>query len=333
MKKSLVDVPVRIQIWIRPEMQRKQFEVIKRARPSQLFLLSDGGRNDRDWELININRKLYDTQVDWDCEIYKLYLDENHGMYGSGKLGLEHVFGVVDRAILLEDDDIPSDSFVPFCAEMFERYKDDLRIGGISGTNPFGTYDAPTDYIFSRVPFIHGIALWKRFYDSMKIDVKDIDKYYKENIKAISKEDKLGRRFDDVFRTGKAGNHIPWVEFFLPFNAYAQNQLYITPTKNLVTNIGVGEDATHGTHYKELPRVLRKYFIMTESYNLDFPLKHPDMVIRDIQYERQIAKILGYNPLSKFAQTTEKFILAVRYGDWDRIKGKLNSVINKEDEK
>ena len=60
MKPYLVDVPVKINIWIRPECQRKQFEVIKKARPSVLFVTSDGGRNDQEWELIYQNRKIYD---------------------------------------------------------------------------------------------------------------------------------------------------------------------------------------------------------------------------------------------------------------------------------
>ena len=43
MKPYLVDVPVGVNIWIRPECQEKQFEVLKKARPSILFLISDGG--------------------------------------------------------------------------------------------------------------------------------------------------------------------------------------------------------------------------------------------------------------------------------------------------
>ena len=57
MKPYLVDVPVRVNIWIRPKCQRKQFEVLKQARPSIMFLQSDGGRNDKEWEAIHKNRK------------------------------------------------------------------------------------------------------------------------------------------------------------------------------------------------------------------------------------------------------------------------------------
>ncbi len=51
-------MPVKTNIWIRPECQRAQFEVIKKARPSILFLSSDGGRNDQEWEAMKNNRHI-----------------------------------------------------------------------------------------------------------------------------------------------------------------------------------------------------------------------------------------------------------------------------------
>ena len=50
LKEYLVDVPVKINIWIRPDCQRKQFQVLQQARPSILFLVSDGGRNKEEQE-------------------------------------------------------------------------------------------------------------------------------------------------------------------------------------------------------------------------------------------------------------------------------------------
>ena len=164
MKSFLVDVPVRIKIWTRPETQKKQFEIIREVRPSVLFIQSDGGRNENEWDLIKENRELYDSQIDWKCTVHKMYLDENHGMYGSEALGMKQVFSEVDRCIFTEDDDLMSLSFIPFCEELLERYKDDLRVGAISGSNPFKEYDTPADYLFTRAPGIHGIAFWKRFY-------------------------------------------------------------------------------------------------------------------------------------------------------------------------
>lgn len=111
MKPYLVDVPVKINIWIRPECQRRQFEIIKQARPSILFVTSDGGRNEKEWELIKQNRKIYDEEIDWECKVYKLYMDHNLGLYAMGKERENLIWNTVDRCIMLEDDILPSVSF------------------------------------------------------------------------------------------------------------------------------------------------------------------------------------------------------------------------------
>ena len=81
LKPFLVDVPVRVNIWIRPTCQIRQFEILKQARPSIMFLISDGGRNEKEWEAIHKNREIFDTQIDWECTIYKLYEEKNNGLY------------------------------------------------------------------------------------------------------------------------------------------------------------------------------------------------------------------------------------------------------------
>ena len=75
-KPYLVDVPVRVSVWIRPEAQRKQFEVLKEARPSTMFLISDGGRNEAEWEALRQNRAIFENEIDWECTVYKIF-EEN----------------------------------------------------------------------------------------------------------------------------------------------------------------------------------------------------------------------------------------------------------------
>ena len=134
MKDYLVDVPVRINIWIRPECQRKQFEVIKKARPSILFLISDGGRNEKEWEAIYENRKIFETEIDWDCTIHKIYEEENQGLYAMGAKVANYIWERVDRCIFLEDDHIPSVSFFQYCADLLEKYFI-VRIAWVFGLN------------------------------------------------------------------------------------------------------------------------------------------------------------------------------------------------------
>ena len=166
MKPYLVDVPVRVNIWIRPECQKKQFEVIKKARPSILFLVSDGGRNEKEWEAIRENRKLIDEGIDWECEVYRIYEEKNNGLYAMGKKGSELIWSKVDRCVFLEDDYVPSVSYFQFCAELLEKYKDDERIEAICGMNHCGKWErASSDYFFADEGSIWGMAGWKRAYE------------------------------------------------------------------------------------------------------------------------------------------------------------------------
>lgn len=85
MEKYMVDIPVKINIWIRTECQKKQFEIIKKAKPSILFIQSDGGRNETEWDAIRKNRELIDNGIDWECTVYRLYESKNNGLYSMSK--------------------------------------------------------------------------------------------------------------------------------------------------------------------------------------------------------------------------------------------------------
>src|SRR5690606_3862921 len=108
----LVDVPVRVRVWTRPEMQKKQFEIIRKAKPRILFLVSDGPREKyvEDYQRILHSRAIVEN-IDWECCVYKIYYENNLGMYNSAKLSLEIIWREVDRCIFLEDDYLPSVSY------------------------------------------------------------------------------------------------------------------------------------------------------------------------------------------------------------------------------
>lgn len=114
MKPYLVDVPVKINIWIRTECQKKQFDVIKEARPSILFIQSDGGRNQKEWDAIYQNRKLIDEGIDWECTVYRLYEEKNNGLYTMSQKIDQLVWSKVNECIFLEDDQVPAVSYFKF---------------------------------------------------------------------------------------------------------------------------------------------------------------------------------------------------------------------------
>lgn len=326
MNSWLVDVPVRVNIWIRPECQKAQFEVLKQARPSIMFLISDGGRNDAEWEAIKENRKMFDTEIDWDCTIYKIYEDKNNGLYTMAKKARELIWSKVDRCIFLEDDYIPSVSYFAFCAELLEKYKDDERIQAICGMNHCGKWEqSSADYFFADEGSIWGMATWKRTNDHRDPEHEyGKDPYIMNLLKQHTKNEQVyWDKLEGYAKNKLHDNHIAGGEFYHRFEIYAQHRLYIIPKYNMINNIGCTPNGAHATEYKLLPRGVRQIFNM-KTYEYEFPLKHPKYVIADMEYSKKRARIMAVgHPIIQKYRRIESFILALRYKGFTGIVNKL----------
>lgn len=290
MKQYLVDVPVMLNVWTRTDIQRKTFSVIKEARPSILFLISDGPRNAQERKMIEASRAVVED-IDWDCTVHKLYYEENQGMYATIKKELEFVFSHVDRCIFLEDDVLPSVSFFRFCAEMLEKYKDDLRITAINGTNYRGKYrEGESDYFFTLANGIIGQAFWKRTYELFNDKVfqnqdllRELGNYARRNPRDFIAGGVL-KSTRDYMNDPLSYGHPAAIEFYRSFINITQSQLDIVPSVNMVTNLGAGDGAAHVSNYKLMPKRCQKLFYQ-ERFEVAFPLRHPQYLIRDMEYE------------------------------------------------
>lgn len=326
MKPYLVDVPVRVNIWIRPECQRKQFEVLRQARPSILFLQSDGGRNDKEWEAIYKNRKIFDEEIDWECTVYKFYEDHNNGLYTMGRKVADFIWETVDRCIFLEDDHIPSISFFRYCAELLEYYKDDLRIECICGMNHLGRCEnVSSDYFFSRQGSIWGTATWKRTVQMRDREFEyGKDPYVMTLLKQRTRYNKIfWKRVNGYLKNLHFEGHVAGGEFFHEFAMYGQNQLQIIPKVNMISNIGCTEDSAHADDFKVLPKGFRKIFNM-KTYEMEFPIKHAKFVIPDVEYEKKRNRIMGYNtPMVSMYRKFERGFRKLLQGDIKYIIMKL----------
>ncbi len=314
----LVDLPVCINIWIRPECQRRQFEVIRQAKPSVLFLISDGGRTDAEWQAILENRRLYDEGIDWDCTVYKLYERQNQGMYAEAKRFHELVWSKVDRCAFLEDDVLPSVSFFRYCAELLERYKDDLRVNVICGMNHLGVWEnVQSDYFFSRQGSIWGYAMWKRTYEQYYDFAYMQDPYVMDCLRQRTRRNaKIWNRICGYAKNPAYEGHPPFTEYYFELSMYLQNQLQVIPKYNLISNIGCTDDAAHATELALMPRALRRIFNM-KTYELDFPLHHARYVLPDVAYEKKRNEILAYNcPWRSKVRGIERILLGIRHGEW-----------------
>ncbi len=320
-----VDVPVRVMLWTRPDCLKRQFEVLKKAAPSILFLISDGGRNEREMELIRQSRDIFDG-IDWDCTVHKLYFEENQGMYTMMKHTQKLIWSTVDRCIFLEDDNIPAVSYFKFCAELLEKYKDDPRIEMITGNNVFGTYpDAgPYDYFFTQNGWsIWGTAWWKRSAEGREFPFDYADNEY---IKRCIKDNtsKFWYKKVDGYCKGKlVDNHVPGGEYFHAINSVLNHRLSIVPTKNMISNIGI-----QGEHAKHDKRIKTGYedLFNSKTYELEFPIKHPKYMVDDKYFAEMYAKKLGHTKKNIFKRIRIRISHAFIY----LIHGEIFKVIKRK---
>lgn len=287
---SEIDVAVLLIFFTRTDKTVQVFEQIRKARPSKLYLYQDGPRADRpdDTEKILNCRKAVEEKIDWDCEVHRMYQERNYGCDPSEFIAQKWMFSIETKGIILEDDDVPSQSFFSFCKELLDRYEHDERINMICGMNNLESTDRDTSYIFSEYGSIWGWATWKR-----NVDKWDPKYRWLKDSATVNNIIKSYRTFDgivEICRKHLASGREHY-ESILGAHQHLHHQLNIVPTKNLITNIGVGSETTHSTNdIKKLPRSVRRLLFMNR-HEIEFPLKHPSIMVEDMDFKHEFEKL------------------------------------------
>ena len=327
-----VDVAVLILFFNRPEPFGQVFAEVRKARPSRLFLYQDGPRGERDMAGIEACRKIAED-IDWECDVHRLYQEKNYGCDPSEFISQKWAFSMADKCIVLEDDDVPSQAFFPFCKEMLDRYEHDERIVLISGFNvDEQTPGVPYDYFFTTIMSIWGWASWRRVIDQWDEHYTFLDDEYnmhqlRQVVKKRDYRDTMLKMCYDHRQLGKAYyESIFWA--CMMFN----NGLAITPTCNMVNNLGpaVGGSSTHYAGALDtIPRRLRKLFTM-KRFDIEFPLRHPRYIIENLDYKDHFYEVSAYkHPLRKIGYSLEELVYNLRYGNFTHIWTSLKNRVAK----
>ena len=317
-----IDVAVLILFFNRPDHLKEVFTEIQRARPSKLFLFQDGPRGERDMEGIEGCRAIVsDDQIDWECEVHRNYQEKNLGCDPSEYLSQKWAFSIVDKCIVLEDDDVPSQSFFPFCKELLDRYENDERIWMISGFNiDEVTPDTPYDYFFTQTCNIWGWASWRRVIEKWdgKYSFLD-DDYAMQRLRGVVHTRKYRNEFIKMCYDHRASGKEYYESIFWS-SMILHSALAIMPTRNLINNRGLSTESTHFTgNIHTTPRAFRRIFTM-KRHELQFPLRHPKYVIEDTSFKERLYRVHAWgHPWIKVSRSLEELWLNLRYGNFKHI--------------
>jgi hypothetical protein len=170
-----LETSVLFLVFNRLDTTKRVFAEIRKARPKQLFIASDGPRKNKpgEKEIVEKVRKYVLDNIDWKCELKTLFRKKNLGCKYAVSGAIDWFFENVEQGIILEDDCLPSQRFFKFCEELLEKYGDDERIMSISGYNPLGKFEIGESYLFSKYPRIWGWATWRRAWIMEDLKLKD----------------------------------------------------------------------------------------------------------------------------------------------------------------
>ena len=311
---SAVDVPVLLLAFNRPEQTAQVVDAIRTWNISRLYVAADGPRPNRgeDVALCQRTRSLILDELAH-LDIETLFRDRNLGCGQAVSSAIDWFFDNEEAGIILEDDCVPDASFLPFCQELLDRYRDSPEVMMISGNNfLFDSPMPPDEYRFLGHTHVWGWATWRRAWKHYDFSMgrwpalrattwlaevcgghADAERYWRQT-------------FDDVH----SGINDTW-DHQWTYSMWLRNGLSITPGRNLVTNIGFHDQATHTPDRPS-------WYTRVIHGAIEFPLRHPETIRSDPALDRWTnvhiwrTRSLWYRSGRRIARLSRKFQLESR---------------------
>ncbi len=276
----MFQTPILFLVFNRLNTTKQVFAKIREVKPSQLFVASDGPRTQLPDEKDKIEeiRQFILANIDWECELNTLFRDSNLGCGLAVSSAIDWFFEHVEQGIILEDDTLPENSFFTYCELLLNYYKEDTRVGLISGNNFNLVKDTTYSYLYTKYVSIWGWATWRRawkLYDFKLQLLKQQPEMIEDLLKNKFCQSEYSQRkvlFDNIINSKMDTWDYQWF-----FCCLVHHLLTIIPTTNLISNIGFNKDATH--------TIQSNIFANLPTNELKFPLKHPPFCLVSERYE------------------------------------------------
>jgi hypothetical protein len=264
----MLDTPILLLIFNRTDSTLSVLERIKQVKPKQLFIAADGARAYKDGEIEKCEevRALVDNAIDWDCEVHKLYREENLGCGLAVSSAITWFFDSVDKGIILEDDTLPDLTFFSYCQSMLHHYENVEPVMHIAGSNlQFGIRRGSYSYYFSKYPMIWGWATWKRAWEKYSYNITDSREKITENIEASVVDKNDSQFFIEQIESVKDKKIDTWDYQWL-YTLLKYKGVGAVPQSSLIRNIGFNELATHTSN---IP-YWYKFLVHKPIYNIKY---------------------------------------------------------------
>lgn len=275
--------PVLLLGFNRPDLTEGLLSCVRKACPQKVYFAVDGPRtgHPNDQEAVARVQALAKT-IDWPCEIKTRFQESNLGCAYAIPDAISWMLSQEPYGIILEDDVRPVEGFFRFESELLERYKNDCRIGLVSG---FSHYEFQTDpnasYHFTNRAEIWGWGTWSRVWKDYSVDIRPIRQQIEETIYKFTPVKRVRESMQSALDTVSRDHPTTW-DFQFSFLIATKGYLAAEPRRRLTSNVGMGDPrAVHCTAHSYDSTLYKN------RWDGEIPLIHPTNVAIDTKAIRK----------------------------------------------
>ena len=252
-------IPILFLCYNRPKITNKTLKRIISYKPNKIYISVDGPKNDpKDRLKVTKVKNIINNLRKKNIKIIKKINLKNLGCKQSNLKAINWFFKNEKMGIIIEDDCLIEKDFLKFCKIMLEKYKYNKKIFCISGSNFQHKKIQKESYYYSKYNHCWGWATWRdrwrfnnseiTFWPKFK-NSEQWNKLHQDNI-----EKKFWNKiFDNVFKNNIDSWAYPWT-----LSVWKKKGITVTPTSNLVKNIGFGYESTHSVFLDKKLNYLNK---------------------------------------------------------------------------
>lgn len=215
------------------------------AKDSELFIFSDGPKNEKSVEGVKNNREYIHEVKKLEGNGFRsvtlVEREKNWGLANSLIAGITELTDKYGRVIVVEDDLILSPYFLKFMNDGLEKYQNDDRVASISAfLNPVDG-KVPNTF-FLRYFACWGWATWKRGWDLLINDSRELLR----QLRWKANDFNIGGKgpFYGILYCDKVGLNDSWAVRFYA-SQFLAGKLQLFPGKTLAIQNGTDGTGTH----------------------------------------------------------------------------------------
>lgn len=247
---NIYNIPILIIAFNRIDTLKKLIPRILELKPVAVYIAVDGPRIDKKGEAQKVNEVINYLESSFkDIPTLRTqYSQYNQGCRWGVSNAISWFFNYEKLGIILEDDILPEPDFFTYMDKLLNLYKNNSRIGHISGANLLpDLYKGTEEYYPVIRGSVWGWGSWKRAWDNYDSRLASYSpKNYDSALKKLGIPKKIRDFKVDCLNRISSGDLDTW-DYIWDYSLVNSNLLAINPSGNLINNIGFSSDATHTT--------------------------------------------------------------------------------------